>query len=226
MKTIGIVGGLGPLAGISFAQHLVEIGQEMGFAADQQHAPWILMNRPGDVPDRTDSLLLGGVDFVPPILDQLAALRRSGADVGVIACNTAHVAWEMIRQAAPMPMMSIVHETVRYVCDRYPSGNIGLLATDGSLKLRLYADPLEAAGYEVLTPRSRSVHDAILAIKAGRLMHARRILSRCAGELEDRDCSAIVLGCTEIPLALKSFPTPLINPTRILAEAAMRFSLE
>src|SRR5215213_8942139 len=87
-KTIGIVGGMGPQAGVAL---LNSITCMTGAAKDQEHLSAILMSFPGEVEDRT-SFLEGNVSINPAysIANIISRLEIAGANIIGIACNTSH----------------------------------------------------------------------------------------------------------------------------------------
>ena len=88
MKTIGVVGGVGPLAGVDFQKKIIS---QTRAERDQDHLQVVTVSFPAQVPDRT-AYLLGETDQNPavPLAEQLILLEKTGADIGAIPCNTAH----------------------------------------------------------------------------------------------------------------------------------------
>lgn len=238
---IGVVGGVGPLAGLDLQRNILE---QTAAAADQDHLPVISVSWPGPIPDRTQ-YLLGRVPDNPayPLLDQLRLLAAAGATVAGIPCNTAHAPaiFGPIRDGVagferPLRLLHLIDETAAHIATRWPAiKTIGVLSTTGTWQTRLYPAALEPLGYEVLVPdealQTEMIHPAIYdpgyGIKAtGRVTaRARDNLEQGIVYLRERGAAAVILGCTEMPLA---FPArefegrPLIDPTLSLARALIR----
>jgi aspartate racemase len=237
---IGIVGGVGPLAGLDLQAKI--ISQTIA-GRDQDHLPVISVSRPGDIPDRT-AFLLGQEPRNPayPILDQLRLLADMGATVAGIPCNTAHAPaiFDVIRAgvasfARPLRLLHLIDETADYLAGRYPDlRTVGVLSTTGTWRARLYPDALAPRGLRVLAPdetRQAAVHAAVYdpayGIKsAGRVTdRARAELARAIDGLRRQGAEAVILGCTEMPLA---FPAgeheglPLVDPALALARGLIR----
>lgn len=232
---IGIVGGVGPLAGLDLQAKIIA---ETVAARDQDHLPVISISRPGDIPDRTE-FLLGHEPRNPayPILDQLRLLAEMGATVAAIPCNTAHAPaiFDVIRAgvaafARPLRLLHLIDETAGHLADRYPTlRTVGVLSTTGTWRARLYPAALEPRGLRVLAPDEAlqaavhaAVYDPVYGIKsAGHVTdHARAELARALVVLREQGAEGVILGCTELPLA---FPAgeyeglPLVDPARALA---------
>ena len=220
-RIVGIVGGLGPLAGVDLVRKLVRMEE---VSCDQEHASWILLNLPSEVPDRTQALLHGGEDFVQPVVDQLVRLKEVGVDFGAIACNTSHARLDAIRNGSPIPVLDMIGETVHYIAEFFsPGAKIGILGTDGTLQLGLYDMPLQNADFLPLHPSTkRQPQQATNAIKRGDVVRGREILQECVDDLIQQGAEAVVLGCTEYPIALTEVDGLLIDPTEILAGAILR----
>lgn len=238
---IGIVGGAGPLAGNDLFYKIIE---ETAALSDQEHLPVLLWSDPTKIPDRTE-FLEGKVKQNPavPITEIFLKLERNGARVGAIPCNTAHapVIFEEIRTGlqkvgSQLQLISIIEETVRYLAQQYPSGTpVGVLSTTGTWKRRIYADPLEAAGFEVLTPEAEEqslVHQAIyhkgFGVKASGTQitgKAKEILYGQADTLIDQGAEVVILGCTEIPLVIREAfyrQKRMVDTVRVLARALIK----
>ncbi|MEM6456035.1 MAG: amino acid racemase [Acidobacteriota bacterium] len=239
-RVIGIVGGLGPHAHIAFESQL--LAAVPGAARDQDYPAWIVSSLP-DTPDRTRALLDDGPSPVPRLVDSLRNLEGR-ADFAVVACQTVHAFLDAARAQVRIPILDLVHATVRHLADVHGAdARIGLLATTGTLRARLYpkasADvapgltwrslpdlPDGDALQQDLVMRPIYGADGRGGLKAGRdadahdgRRHADR-LGEAADRLLDDGCQAVVLGCTEIPLALDvraAEDARLVDPLQIAA---------
>ncbi|HOW85623.1 MAG TPA: amino acid racemase [Candidatus Aminicenantes bacterium] len=230
LRTIGILGGMGPEAGASF---LVRIIRETAAGRDQDHAPVILYSRP-QVPDRTRAILHGGPSPVAALRRGLRALRDAGADFAVMPCVTAHHFHARLAAGAPLPLISLVDETVAAVRKMRPATKtVGLIATTGTVRSGLVARAFAAAGIEVLVPAPRDQERVMAAIYGKKGIKAgvtagppRTVLLGVAAGLVRRGAQAVMAGCTEVPLALRpgDLTVPLVDPLTIGARAAVRRS--
>lgn len=235
---IGIVGGVGPLAGIDLQRKIVA---HTIAAADQDHLPVIAVSWPGPIPDRTE-YLLGHVSENPalPILTQLQLLAGAGATVAGIPCNTAHAPaiFDVIRVgvaefARPLRLLHMIDETAGHLAAHHPAlRTVGVLSTTGTWRARLYPAALEPLGFRVIAPDEAlqvatihpAIYDPAYGIKsAGRVTdQARANLERGIEHLRGLGAEVIILGCTEIPLAFterEHAGLPLVDPTLVLARA-------
>lgn len=219
-KTVGIMGGMGPLATVDMLHKIIE---HTPAHKDQGHLHIIVDDFP-QIPDRTAAILGQGRDPKPLMLQSAKLLEEAGAELIVMACNTAHYYWEDIAHSIQAPMLNIQVETARFVRELHLK-KVGLLATDGTLKTKLYRVACQTEGITVLEPdaeQQKRVMKAIYAIKAGDLATGSRCLSAVAQELVSKGAEAIIAGCTEIPLVLHSSQDlNVIDPTEILAEAVV-----
>lgn len=248
-RLIGIVGGLGPFAHVDFERKLLDAASELvGARRDQDFPQWVLSSIP-QTPDRTEAFFGQADDPTPVLLRSLERLRRSGADFAVVACNTAHLFLARLRDESPLPIISLIEVTAGEAARIAPGGSVGLLATSGTLRSRLYHDPLEARGLRVVSPfdldggetlQRRNVMEPIYGpwvdgrhrgggIKTdGGSARARTLLEEAAGRLvADGGADVLVAGCTEIPLALEGAEVagrPLLDPAALLAAAAVRYA--
>jgi aspartate racemase len=226
--TVGILGGMGPAAGAEFARMFVDacnewLAQHGQPVDDQSFAPHWLAQLP--MADRSAALLANGASPLPGMAAALRQLASVGARSVAIACNTAH-AWhaELRAQCPQVELLHIVHETVRALRDQGVS-RVGLLATLGTHKLRLYEPVLEAAGIRCFVPaedEQRVVMKGIReGVKAGRMDLARDAFSSVGQVLAKRHgVETLVLACTEIPLALHALAgVRLVDPAKVLAWA-------
>ena len=240
-SVIGIVGGVGPYAGLDLQRKILE---QTIAAADQDHLPVIAVSWPGPIPDRT-AYLLGHVAANPAlaIVEQLRLLANAGASVAAIPCNTAHAPtiFDIIQTGVagferPPRLLNMVDETTAMLASHYPAiRTIGVLSTTGTLQARLYPAALEPLGYRVVVPdearQATVIHPAIydpaygLKATGAATGRARDALQQGLDTLCEMGAEAIILACTELPLALPEREyggRPLIDPALALARALVR----
>lgn len=248
-RLIGIVGGLGPFAHIDFERKLLDAARRLvGARRDQDFPQWVLSSIP-QTPDRTEAFFGEAEDPTPVLLRSLERVQGAGADFAVVSCNTAHLFLERVRDQSPVPIISLIEVTADEAARIAPRGSVGLLATSGTLRSRLYHDPLEARALRSVSPfdledgaalQRRNVMEPIYGpfvdgrhqgggIKTdGGSTEARALLEEAAGRLvADGGADVLIAGCTEIPLALEGTEVagrPLLDPARVLAKAAVRYA--
>lgn len=201
--TVGVLGGMGPLAGATLALRIVELTRA---ARDQEHIAVVLVNDP-HVPDRSAAQTEGGQSPLPAMLRGVETLVSAGVDCVVVPCNTAHLWFDQLQVACPKPILHIVDSVIHDLRRQGVSdGEIGVLGTPATLRLGLYQDRLAASGYQALIPRQDEIQSllvpAIAAVKANRIEDAYPLVVQAIGSLGRRGARAIVLGCTELPLAV------------------------
>lgn len=267
MKTplIGILGGMGPEAGLDLASKIIA---ETTAERDQDHVPAVLFSMPEHILNRTSFLLGTGRNQLldNPAVElsrQIEMMDSLGVTVVGMACNTAHaapifdeLAKNMERVAPEINLLHLIEETVAFIVQELPqAARIGVLGTEGTYRFRLYDELLEQADLTVLRPNeaiaTTTLQHAINHPKWGIKAQSKPVSPQAAervreaiDDLREQGAEAIVLGCTELPLATspdraivqpsadfiratrgESIEQPiLIDPTRILARALIRES--
>lgn len=199
---LGILGGMGPLATADFHTRLV---QSSSAVSDQDHLPMVIVADPR-VPDRTAAIVGNKLGPVRDALIRgLRRLERAGATAVAIPCNTAHHWLEDLRRETPLDVFSIVESTLARLQQQVPDARrITVLATEGTRRAGIYDSPLEHAGLQLnaLTDAEcEHVHRAIREVKSGHTGTARPRLRRVIDAVRPRS-DAVLLACTELPLAL------------------------
>jgi len=234
---IGIVGGIGPLAGIGLSTKIVN---HTIAAKDQEHIPQILYSLPEIIGDRTE-FLEGAINENPAfnLVAIILKLEQQGCTVVAMACNTAYsprifsvIVDELKKKDSKIRLLHIVDETGLFIKKYYPHvKNVGILGTTGTYNSKLYSS-LSESGLNVLNislELQNKVHSAIYhpdygikAMPKGISARSKEILTEAAESLISMGAGLIVLGCTELPLAFTE-PTfnsvPLVDTTTILARA-------
>ncbi len=230
-RVVGVIGGMGPLATADFFRRLVDATDA---ATDQEHLH-VLIDSDPTVPDRTAFLLHGGPDPAPMLIAMARRLEAAGADLLVIACNTAHAVTARVAPAVRVPLLDWTDEAAAGVVAAMPElSDIGLLATDGTLAARLYDAVFEPHGIRVLVPdppMQRRVMAAIYGeggVKSGGagLVRHRDALQQVAEALCAAGAQAILLGCTELGVLDAASPAPWPVPAFDAAELAARRVVE
>lgn len=239
-RAIGVLGGLGPYAGLDLVRSIFD---ETDAHADQEHLPVALLSYPGRIPDR--ATWLADASAPSPLPGMLHVLRRlddAGCAVAGIPCNTAHAPalYDRLQDGLDadgrdLRLLHIVDAIVERVRELAPGAStIGVLATSSSIANRLHEIGLEAAGLHAVVPdaaHQAAVQQAIYgpeglkAYSAPPRPEARQALLDAADALIDRGAEAVILGCTELPLAVPEADrggVPFVNSTRALARALIR----
>lgn len=193
-------------------------------SCDQEHLH-VIIDANAKIPDRTWAVKSGKLEVL------LRALREStwrlvdaGAEVLVMPCNTAHVVYDELAESCPLEILNIVSETRKEFAVfqyRHP----GLLATEGTLHAGLYQRAF--ADVDILVPKSalRSrVHFGVECIKSGDVAKGRASILEVVATLISKGADSIVIGCTDIPVALEGqdLGIPVFDSAQILARAAVR----
>lgn len=223
-KTIGIIGGMGPLATCDLFRKIVEITDA---GCDQEHVRVCIDNNT-EIPDRTAAILQGGKDPVPEMVKSAVRLQGMGADVLIMPCNTAHYFYPRITPYLDIPFLHMPEETAKEI-KRRGIKKVGLMATDGTVQSGVYDPAFAAQGIEVCLPSGegqQAIMDVIYkGVKAGNRSIDLGGFYGAMDELFGQGAEALVLACTELPVAfdLFSIDCPSIDPTLVLAAAAVRF---
>ena len=229
--TIGIVGGMGPEATADLFKKIIRATPAK---RDQDHIPVVIVSDPS-IPDRTEALLGEGEDPLPAMAKSAQACLGAGADFLIMPCNTAHCFHPGLCEGIPVPVLHMMEEVARFLASTHPEvRKVGLLATTGTVRLALYQETLSQDGLEVIVPGEDDqgkVMEAIYGergVKAGYYDGPRDLFSEVAANLVARGATAIIAGCTEIPLALEQGDVDgavLVDPTDVLAHAAVARAL-
>lgn len=236
---IGIVGGMGPQAGLRLAQRVMDLS---GSRSDATQVPVALMPVSPQTPDRTRFLLSQELNNPAGyICEAIRKLDSSGARLIGIACNTAHapsIFGEVLsvakKEGWSCRIMSIVDETVKSILERNLK-KVGILGTVGTRLAGVYSKPLDAVGIKPMdleSPELQSqLQDVIYNVDWGLKATVRPSdeaiegLEKCIANLVEEGAEAILLGCSELPLAIGLIDSPLvpvIDPCDLLARALIR----
>ena len=226
MKTVGIIGGMGPETTAKFYLDVIF----KCFKENEKERPSILMwNVPLKYKIEQELLEKGSGEekYLPFLLEAARNLENGGADFLVIPCNTVHVFIKEIRKEVGIPVLSIVEETEKFL-HKKKFKKIGLLATSLSVKQRLYDKPLEKSGFEIIKPvetDQRKLGKIIRKLVVTRYADREKSeLIKIIWRLGKRDSDAIILACTDLQLIIKpkEIPVPTFDTMDLLVDATVR----
>ena len=223
MGTVGILGGLGPLAGAHFYRRLIE---RTPVVSDSQHLPVVLVSDP-TIPSRLDHLLGRGPSPVLALVHLGQFLEAAGARMIVIPSSTAHAYYQPIQESVGVPVLNLLSEVAEVVIAggyRRP----GLMATTATATLDLYR-PYLAPQADPLYPDPASqeeIQELVVNLKGGgdpgQLSHTLREL---AGRPWAQGADSLVLACTELCLFdLHDLELPVLSSTDVLADAVLKLA--
>lgn len=226
MKTIGIIGGMGPLATVHLFERIVLRTKAQ---KDQDHIR-VLIDSNTNIPDRTKAIISDGEDPVRELVNSAKILENSGADFLIMPCNTAHYFIDEIKRHVNIPFLNMPEETVKYTFDKYGKDTVvGIMATDGTIKSKIYENYYSKLGIKTLLPvktQERIMEFIYDVIKKGNYNAGTDLLFECANELKELGATTFLLGCTELSSAqyLYKFEGNFINPMEVLTERSILFA--
>lgn len=222
---LGVLGGMGPSATADFMAKLVA---RTSVRAECDHLPIAVWSNP-EIPDRTEALLGRGPSPVPAMADGVRRLMGLGATTIAIPCNTAHAFLGELRARTGAEIIDMIEATVTGVLTSAPdTSRIGVLSTAGTRRTGLYAAECRRRGLVPVelsaADQARLVDPAIRDVKVGSdLQGAALRIREAVAALAGRGATAIIAGCTEIPLvaSLAAEILPVVDATDCLAAAVV-----
>lgn len=234
---IGIVGGVGPLAGLDIMRKVIE---ETAANIEQDHLPILLNSQPHRISEPT-AYLIGKETSNPAyaIAEIIMELESAGANVVGVPSHAVHarrifevIQEELQRKGSRVKLLHMVQETALYVKERYDHTAVGVLASTDTKNNGLYQHTLTTYGLKALEPEAsqqEKIHSAIYdgtygirAVSSPVSNRARGEIIKVIAELKKMGAQSVVFGDAAFPLAIpekESDGLPIIDPNRILARA-------
>ncbi|MCX6765107.1 MAG: amino acid racemase [Candidatus Nealsonbacteria bacterium] len=226
MKTLGILGGVGPETTSKVYHSVINLFKKN---KKDRYPAILIYNLPFPFIIEKEAIIEGknSQKMIPFLVEGARILEKSGADFGILPCNTLHKYIDRIRAAVKMPFLSILDETVLRL-KKNSISNVGILATETTVKDKLYDDILKRNNIRFSYP-TRIEQDAINKIIVELLngkkskMQEKRIKMICSS-LQKKGANAILLACTDLQNITSNIqnPIPIIDSTEILIQASMR----
>lgn len=221
MKTVGILGGMGPLA---TADLYTKIILATAAAADGEHVPLLISSRP-DIPDRAASIDGRGESALPALKAEAKRLEQAGAQGLCLGCNTAHYYFDDLQKAVSVPLLHMPRLTAAFCRERGIEKAL-LLAAPGTYRAGIYEQAFEGTGITLVRPEEKvqrlTAQCIYEGIKAGRRNFDPQELRKELGKIS----LPILLGCTELPIAFDWYRLQgdTIDPGAVLAKEVVRFA--
>ena len=226
---IGTLGGMGTQAGLDFCNKLAVINRGK---IDQNYPLFMLYNK-SNIPNRPQTLKKYQ-NVLNSLVNGCKLLERNKCKFIVMPCNTAHYWYDDLKKKIKIPILSMPKEVfihTKKLCKK--KSKIGLLGTEATLKTGIYGKYF-TKDYNLVTPdkilQKKNVNKAIKLVKMGKVKKAEKILRPAVNYLVKKKCKKIILGCTELPVAIfayKSFKKikeskSFIAPNLLLAQVSMK----
>ena len=242
---IGILGGMGTQAGLDFCNKLAVLNRGK---IDQEYPLFLLYNksnipgRPESIGSQTKNLSNKSTNktskekynkVLKSLLRGCKLLEKNKCKFIVIPCNTAHYWFDDLQKKINIPIINMPKEVFKFTKKKCKKNSkVGLLATEGTLKTGVYKKFFEK-DYQLIEPSQKiqklSVNKAIKLVKMGNVKAAAKAIKPAIDSLIKMRCKKIILGCTELPIAIFAFKSfknvksskVFLDPNLILAHSAM-----
>jgi aspartate racemase len=226
MKTLGIIGGLGPESTVDYHRLIIAAYREQ---RQDGSYPAIIINSI-DLNKIRDLVTANALaDLTEYLVAEVQRLARAGADFGLFAANTPHIVFDDIRRQSPIPLLSIVEATCE-AAQALGLKRLGLLGTRFTMQGRFYPEVFSAAAITLAVPTEDEqayVHDKYMGelVNGIFLAQTRERLLEIVDRLREREgIEGVILGGTELPLLLReaaSWDIPLLDTTQIHVRSAV-----
>jgi len=253
--SIGIVGGTGPEATIDVQKKLFFVMQnKLSPYRDQDYYRVIVDNDPNLI-DRSDAIINHKEEIIDYYVRKIKNFEKSGVDIVLIACNTAHAFLKKIKENTTIVIVDVIAETADYIAKNNTIENIGLLASLGTFKSEIYKEKFSQYNIKVLNlPKSKIhiIHNAIYGIKGGisdrnnsviqvkkfynniyglkeYALHPIYYISDVLMYIKSKNITHVILGCTELPLILDDLKyngLTLYDPMLIASNKTVQYCKE
>lgn len=226
MKTLGIIGGLGPESTIDYYGKIIALYRERtgGGSYPQFIINSINMKKGLDFMEANH--LAGMADY---LVEEIGKLARAGATFGLISANTPHIVFDEVASKSPISLISIVEATCGAAKARKLK-RLALLGTRYTMQATFYPKVFSREGIELFVPDTEDqvyIHDKYLnELVSGKFLADTRanLLAIVDRMKEKHDIDGVILAGTELPLILRDREhngIPFLDTTEIHCEAAV-----
>jgi aspartate racemase len=230
MKTIGILGGMGPEATLLLYELIIKHTKGK---TDQEHIPTLIYSNT-NIPDRTAGILQKGEDPLPYLIETARILDQGGVDVIGMPCNTAHHYFTEIIKEVQSEFVNMVELTYEQILKGFLGKKIIIFATEGTIATGIYDFSNRNDQIQVVSPSPEDQQVLMKMIyqeiKSGKRPVDLDPYQALLYRMEEEGFEAVILGCTELSYLHSKFKFPnnirFINPLDLLAEELVRRAKE
>jgi aspartate racemase len=226
MKTLGIIGGLGPESTIDYYARILALYRKR--TGDGSYPQFIInsinLKKGLDFMDANN--LTGMADY---LVEEISKLARAGATFGLISANTPHIVFDEVASKSPIPLISIVEATCAAAKARKLK-RLALFGTRYTMQATFYPKVFSREGIELLLPGQEDqtyIHDKYLneLIPGKFLSETRAGLLAIVDRMKAKSAiDGVILAGTELPLVLRNSEhngIAFLDTTEIHCEAAV-----
>ena len=225
MKSVGIIGGLGPETTSEFYLKVIFGCQKL----NTEQRPSIVIASVPLLFEIERDLISFNKDkerYIPFLVNEAKRLEKSDVDFIVMPCNSLHVFIDQIRDAVSIPVLSIVEETIQYLKDK-SIGNVGLISTSATVANNVYEDQLIKNNLDFVVPNDlqKAQMDKIIQrlVEGQHLNNDRDLILKVVDDLVDAGVNGVALACTDLQLLLpKSDKVHIFDTMDVLAQATVK----
>jgi len=200
-RSLGILGGMGPLATANFMTQVVENTKA---SIDQDHLR-IYMDCNSQIPPRLPPLISpDGENPTPAMRESAKKLEYMGAGLIVIPCVTAHAFYDKVIHVTRVPFLYMPEIVARACLNDFPYKTAGVLSTEGAARSRVLLGPMDELNMPYITPDAAEQSEVARLIGevkgGGDIMRIASDFSKVLDSMMARGADYFVLGCTELPI--------------------------
>ena len=229
MKTLGIIGGLGPETTSEFYLDVIFSCQKK----DKTNRPHIIIGSvplPYNIEEDAIAKNIGIERCLPYLTNEAQTLEKAGADFIVMPCNSLHIYIDEIRSSVKIPVLSIVEETTKFLKNN-DFDRVGIVSTSATVENKLYENAFADNGIKYEAPDdlqqaklSKFIHNLVTGQQNNK---DREELIQIIGDFEKRDVNCVLLACTDLQLLIPQHPTLKVFDTmKIFSDATVEKLLE
>jgi len=226
MKTLGILGGVGPQTTSKVYLSVIDLVRKNG---KDKYPPILIYNLPFPFIIENEAIIQGisSEKMLPYLIDGSKILEKAGADFGILPCNTLHKYIYEIRESVRFPFLSILEETVLELKLKKIK-TVGILATETTIQSKIYENILKENEINILYPSQEEqeiINNIIVELlNGGRSDLYTQNIEMICNSLQKKGAGNILLACTDLQLAMVNVNSPIavIDTTDILIRASVR----
>jgi aspartate racemase len=224
MRTLGILGGVGPETTAKVYLSIINLIKKSGKA---KYPSIIIYNLPFPLSIEREAIIEGknSENMIPYLVDGAKTLEKAGASFCILPCNTLHKYTEEIRKSINIPFLSIIEETTSVLKNK--SRVVGILGSETTVRDKIYEESFEKAGLEILYPNKgeqETINNIIIEILNGEKNKSSisKIETICQS-LKNSGADNILLACTDLQEIKEiNSPIPITDTTDILIQASLK----